>query len=1142
MTGLKQTFVHLHTHSEYSLLDGAARLEAMITRARELGMEALALTDHGVMYGVVDFYKLCRKHGIKPIIGCEVYLARRSRFDKEADRDASHYHLVLLAKNMTGYKNLMKMVSLGFLEGFYYKPRVDKELLRQYSDGLIALSGCLAGEIPTHLLDGQKEKARQAAVEMNEIFGPGNFYLELQDHGLEGQALVNQGLIELGRELNIPLVATNDVHYVKPEDNRIHEVLLCIQTGKTLADSDRMDFGSEEFYLKSREEMELLFGEYPEALDNTVEIAERCHLEFDFGSLHLPYYEVPEGYNLDSYLRFLCEKGLAERYETVTGEHRQRLEHELKIIKEMGYSGYFLIVWDLVNFARQRGILVGPGRGSAAGSLVAYCLGITDIDPLEYNLLFERFLNPERVNMPDVDIDFCFERRGEVIDYVAEKYGHDHVAQIITFGTMAAKAAVRDVGRVLGMTPGEVDKVAKLVPNELGITLERALQISPELKERYDNEERIRELVDLAKAIEGMPRHASTHAAGVVIAKEELTNYVPLQSTSEGVITTQFPMQTVEELGLLKMDILGLRTLTVINHTLSLLKKNKQQNLSLADISLDDTETYKLLSKGETIGVFQLESSGMRTILKSLKPEQFRDIIALVALYRPGPLGSGMVEDFISRKHGETPVTYLHPDLEPILRETYGVILYQEQVMHIASSLAGFTLGEADLLRRAMGKKKPEVIAGLREKFIKGAVERNISAEVADKVFDLMEYFAGYGFNKSHSAAYALVAYQTAYLKAHYSVEFMCALITSIMNNPDKVPLYIEECRRMGIEILPPDVNESNMDFTVVGDKIRFGLAAVKNVGKGAIESIIQARETGGKFTSLSDFCMRVDLRQVNRRVIESLIKCGAFGSLGLNRAQLLAMLDDCLNAAQQQQKDRVQGQVSLIDLVGKQERDAFNNERVPNLPEFSTKELLAMEKQMLGFYVSGHPVAPYQKYLKPRISHDISQLPTVEDGTPVAVGGIINSVRRTITRRGEAMAYVNLEDTSGVVEVLVFPRAYARLNSLLEEDRVVIIKGKLSNSEEQLKVFADRVQWVPKEGDYKLYIKLEKRLARGRELDEIKRILRDCRGETPTYFYFPDTKKCLLAEKHLWVEPSDELLKRLKEICGEESVKLVSG
>jgi len=1132
-------FVHLHVHSEYSLLDGAARLENLVTRAKELGMDALALTDHGVMYGVVEFYKLARKYGIKPIIGCEVYLARRGRFDREANKDDSPYHLVLLAENATGYKNLMALVSKAYIEGFYYKPRVDKELLREYNQGLIAMSACLAGEIPAAVLDSRIDDARLIALEMSEIFGKNNFYLEIQDHGLKGQADVTRHLVNLSRGTGIPLVATNDVHYVMPDDTKTHEILLCIQTGKTLADPNRMDFGSGEFYLKDRSEMEMLFGEYPEALDNTLNIAERCQVDFDFGSLHLPYYEVPEEYNLDSYLSKLCREGLSRRYEKVTEQHDQRLEYELRIINKMDYPGYFLIVWDLVNFARSKGILVGPGRGSAAGSLVAYCLGITDIDPLKYGLLFERFLNPERVSMPDVDIDFCFERRGEVIDYVAQKYGSDHVAQIITFGTMAAKAAIRDVGRVLGFSPGEVDKIAKLVPNELGITITRALKVSDILRERYETEDKTRELIDMAKAIEGMPRHASTHAAGVVIAKEKLTNYVPLQTTSDKIVTTQFPMSTVEELGLLKMDILGLRTLTVMNHTLRLIRESSGTEVYLKEIPLDDPAVFEMLSQGDTIGVFQLESSGMRGILKNLKPEQFPDIIALVALYRPGPLGSGMVEDFINRKHGNTEASYLHPSLENILKETYGVILYQEQVMQIASTLAGFTLGEADLLRRAMGKKKPEVIMGLRDKFLKGADKNDISSVIAGKIFDLMEYFAGYGFNKSHSAAYALVAYQTAYFKANYPVEFMSALLTSIMNNTDKVPLYIDECRKMDIKILPPDVNESRMDFTVVGEKIRFGLAAVKNVGRGAIASIIDAREQNGSFKSLTDFCQRIDLRQVNRRVIESLVKCGAFGSLGLNRAQLLAVLDQSLDSAQAYQRDRAQGQVSLLDLVGEGDRGDCISERIPDLPEFGPRELLGMEKEMLGFYVSGHPVASYAEQIKAQTSYEIAKLPLVEDGTRVNLGGIITYVRRAITRKGEAMAYITLEDTGGMVEALVFPRTYSQLNTLLEEDRVVIMSGRLAKSEDELKIFVDGIQWLPEPGTDKLYLKI---LDRTHSMDRIKGFLQQFPGETPVYLYFPDNGRCIMTDRGHWVSPQEELINGLKGICGNECVKLVNG
>ncbi|GAW91153.1 DNA polymerase III subunit alpha, partial [Calderihabitans maritimus] len=813
-------------------------------------------------------------------------------------------------------------------------------------------------------------------------------------------------------------------------------------------------------------------------------------------------------------------------------------DYELKIIRQMGYSGYFLIVWDLVNFARQKRIPVGPGRGSAAGSLVAYVLGITNINPLQYDLLFERFLNPERVTMPDIDIDFCFERRGEIIEYVSRKYGSDRVAQIITFGTMAAKAAIRDVGRVMNFSYQEADRIAKLVPNELGVTIDRALQLSPELKELYERDERIKQLLDTARALEGMPRHASTHAAGIVIAKEPLTCYLPLQKTSEGMVTTQFPMQTVEEIGLLKMDILGLRTLTVIGDTLRLVEKTRKISLDIDQIPLDDEKTYSLLSRGETIGVFQLESSGMRNILRNLKPERFEDIIALVALYRPGPLGSGMVDDFINRKHGKVPVEYLHPLLKPILEETYGVILYQEQVMRIASEMAGFTLGQADLLRRAMGKKKPEVLAAQRENFLQGAEKRGVDRKTAEKIFELMAHFAGYGFNKSHSAAYAYIAYQTAYLKANYPVEYMASLLTSIMENSDKVPVYIEECRRMGIEILPPDVNESLVDFTVVNNKIRFGLAAVKNVGKNAIQAIISARNSGGPFKTLTDFCQRVDLRQVNRRVIESLIRCGAFNSLGVRRSQLLAILERCLETAQQVQRDRNSGQMSLIDLVDGEETET-SLETIPDIPEFSRREILAMEKEMLGFYVSGHPLAEYQEQLKRFATHSVADLESLSDETAVKIGGILTGVRKTVTRKGEVMAYLQLEDTTGRVEVLIFPRVYSRFSRILQEDTIVVVEGKVSKRDEELKVFGELVKTLPSSPNPpKIYIRLEQ--AEAVHIEKLKKVLMQYRGNSPVYLYFPRQNKCILINNRYWVDPHPKLEQEVEQILGKGNLKIV--
>ncbi|MFS8640288.1 MAG: DNA polymerase III subunit alpha, partial [Symbiobacteriaceae bacterium] len=956
-----QPFVHLHVHSEYSLLDGAARVGELAARAAELGMPALALTDHGVMYGAIDFYKACKQHGIKPIIGCEIYMARRTRHDREPKVDDQSYHLLVLAQNERGYRNLIKIVSRAFSEGFYYKPRADRELLAEHSEGLIVTSGCIGSEIPRLLLEGNEEAALEAVRWYLDVFGD-RFYFEIQDHGLPEERKAYRKIVELAKRFDVPLVATNDVHYLRREDAAAHEVLLCIQTGKTLDDPNRMRFENDEFYLKSPQEMAEVFRELPEALTNTVRLAERCNIEFEFGRFLLPHYEVPEGHDAASYLRYLCETKLPERYPNADSQVRDRLNHELEIITRMGYPAYFLIVWDFVDFARRNGIAVGPGRGSAAGSLVAYVLGITDIDPLRYNLLFERFLNPERVTMPDIDIDFDDHRRDEVIDYVVRKYGRDRVAQIITFGRMLARAVIRDVGRVMGLPYGEVDKIAKMVPAQLGITLDQALESSPELKQAYEQQPVVRQLVDMARKLEGMPRHASVHAAGVVIGRDPLMEHVPLQRMQDGSTVTQFPMTTLEELGLLKMDFLGLRTLHVIQETEEIINTTgvrdvlaeeaaghgaaegggdavptprdgaaagaasggarSSRRFSVRDIPLDDQATFEAISRGETAAMFQVESSGFTQMLRSLRPTSIEDLIAAVALFRPGPLGSGMVDDFIKRKHGEVPVEYLHPWLEPILKETYGTIVYQEQVMQIASVMAGFTLGQADLLRRAMGKKKPEEMQKQREKFVAGAREKGIDPELATRIFDLMEYFAGYGFNKSHSAAYGYLAYVTAYLKTHYPAPYMAATLSSVMSNSDRVAEYINECRRLGIPVLPPDINQSDERFTIVPDPgarggyaIRFGLAAIKNVGHAAIESILEARRSHGPFRSLSDFCQRVDLRHVNRRALESLIKAGAFDCLGVPRARLLAGLEEVMARAQRVQKQRESGQVSLLDL-----------------------------------------------------------------------------------------------------------------------------------------------------------------------------------------------------------------------------------
>ncbi|HHP50996.1 MAG TPA: DNA polymerase III subunit alpha [Moorella mulderi] len=1122
-------FVHLHVHSQYSLLDGAARIEEAVKVARQMGMPALALTDHGVMYGAVEFYKAAWKEGVKPIIGCEVYVAPRTRHHREPRLDDYQYHLVLLAADEEGYHNLTTLVSLAFLEGFYYKPRVDRELLSRHSRGLIVLSGCLAGEIPDLILKGQEEEAYQAAAWYREIFGE-NFYLEIQDHGLEEERQVNRVLVEMSRRLDIPLVATNDVHYIYPQEARLHDILLCIQTAKNVDDPDRLRFPNNEFYLKSPEEMAALFAEIPFALKNTLEIAEKCNFHFSLGKLHLPVFPLPEGMeSADVYLRHLCEEGLRKRYPQDKGEAKDRLEHELRIIQQMGYAGYFLIVWDIVNYARRKGIPVGPGRGSAAGSLVAYCLGITSVDPLRYNLLFERFLNPERVSMPDIDIDFCFERRDEVIRYVIEKYGEEHVAQITTFGTMAARAAVRDVGRVLGVPLSEVDRLAKMVPMGPGITLEVALKENPELRQIYQENPRARELLDLARAVEGFPRHASTHAAGLVISQKPLTYYLPLQKTGEA-ITTQYSMQAVEELGLLKLDLLGLRTLTVMEHTRQLVELKGEGCPGIEEVPLEDEETYALLSRGETCGVFQLESRGMRALLQELKPSRFEDLIALLALYRPGPLGSGMVEDFIKRKHGLTSVEYLHPALEPILRDTYGVILYQEQVMRIASELAGFTLGQADLLRRAMGKKKPEELLALKDRFLKGAQERNVPLETANKIFELMEYFAGYGFNASHSAAYATVAYYTAYLKAHHPAEFMCSLLSSVAENQDKMAVYLAECNRMGIKVLPPDINESGAGFTVVKGAIRFGLAAVKNVGRAAVEAILAAREAKGPFRSFLDFCRRVDLRVVNRRVVESLINCGAFNSLHPNRRQLLAITEDCLSLASRDQENRMVGQLSLW------EEDCI---KPPPLEDFSLREILALEKDLLGFYLSGHPLQPYADLWKNKVTHALAELKEMEEeAEEVVVGGIVSSFRSLVTRRGEVMGVISLEDFTGQMEVVLFPKVFYQYRSFLEEGKqALLIAGRLDRQEEEVKVLAEKI-WPLEEPAPRLCLILKNR----ERLRELKGILSLFPGSSPVYLHIAGEGRTFLLNRELWVSPHPELLKKLTDLLeGDANVRILS-
>ncbi|MDU2065244.1 MAG: DNA polymerase III subunit alpha [Sporomusaceae bacterium] len=1135
--GEQTPFVHLHVHTEYSLLDGASRIDRLISRAKEMNMPAIAITDHGVMYGCIDFYKKAKKAGIKPIIGCEVYVAPKSRLEKTTREGDAYFHLILLAETNEGYRNLIELVSRGNTEGFYYKPRIDRELLRQYSKGIIVLSACIAGEIPAQILRGNLPKAEEILQEYLDIFDTDHFFLEIQDHRLPEEKTANEALILLAKKYGLGLVATNDIHYIQRQDAEFHDVLLCIQMGKTVDEPNRMRFPNDQFYVKSGEEMAALFPGQPEALANTLKIAERCQVDFDFDHYHLPEFPVPEGYTAQSYLRLLCERNLERCYQNVTDEIKKRLDYELSIIHDMGFDSYFLVVWDFVDYARRNGIPVGPGRGSAAGSVVSYLLRITNIDPLQYGLLFERFLNPERVTMPDIDIDFCYEKRGRIIEYVAQRYGADHVAQIITFGTMAAKAAVRDVGRALNLSYGEVDKIAKLIPNELGITLKKALVQSHELKNLYETNEEAKKLLDLAQAVEGLPRHASTHAAGLVIARQPLTEYVPLQNSTEGFLTTQYDKDLIEELGLLKMDLLGLRTLTVIGDAVDLIRENHDSAFDIEAIALADEITAAILEKGETSGVFQMESSGMTHLVKELKPSCFADLIPLVALYRPGPLGSGMVTDFIEGRHGRKTVKYLHPLLEPILKDTFGVILYQEQVMQIASVLGGFTLGEADLLRRAMGKKKHEVLMAQKDHFVQGCINNGLEKGFAIEVFDLMAHFADYGFNKSHSAAYALVAYQTAYLKAHYPQEFMAALLTSVIGANEKVGQYIEECRRLKIAILPPDINESQSRFSVSEQAIRFGLGAVKNVGEGAIESIIAARKQDGKFTSMIDFCRRVDMRLVNKRVMESLILCGAFDSLGYKRSQLKQVIDKVVETAQQLQKDLQSGQIGLFgddDLTSQVHID------LPDMPELPLLERLAMEKEIIGFYITGHPLDSYREQfrsltaIKDILSGDLA------DGRTVRIGGMIIGAKRISTRNGELMCFLELEDLTDHIEIVVFPRVFDQYSSLLLLDKAVIIQGRISKNEESAKILASSIRDLSAsiaDNSKEVHIRIAVHQETPEIMAKLKALLEAEAGESVVYLHFAGNKKVIKTDRGFWVDLSTDIVSKLLNLLGSGSV-----
>ncbi|HXH11091.1 MAG TPA: DNA polymerase III subunit alpha [Alphaproteobacteria bacterium] len=1151
----REDFVHLHVHTEYSLLDGANRTAELFALAQEYGMSAVGLTDHGNMFGALEFYRQGQANGIKPILGCELYVAPGSRFDRSSTQgisDAS-YHLTAIAKDYQGYRNLIKLVTAGYLEGFYYRPRIDKELLAKHRDGLIILSGCLSGEVLHHLANGHAEHAREVARWYKELMGEGNYYLEIQRHDLEGETAFNEALLRLGRDLDIPVVATNDCHYLKAEDAEPHEILLCIQTGKSLNDPKRFAFSTPDFYFKSPREMAERFRDLPGVVEHTLAIAARCDLQIPLGETHLPRYQVPAGYTLDSYLETLVYERLRQRLQMLERQgqrlspemirtYEQRAAHELRVIQQMGYSGYFLIVWDFIDYAKRQGIPVGPGRGSAAGSLVAYALGITELDPLRYQLLFERFLNPERVTLPDIDIDFCQERRDEVIEYVTQKYGKENVAQIITFGTMMAKAVIRDVGRALDIPYGEVDRIAKLVPNRLNITLENAIKEEPRLREVEQQGGQMARLMNTAKALEGLVRHASTHAAGVVISPEPLTEYLPLYKGSKGEVVTQYAMEDIEHLGLLKMDFLGLRTLTVLHNTLRLIKDSHGMEISLEEIPLDDAKTYQLLSDARTFGVFQLESQGLRDILRKLKPSVFEDLIALVALYRPGPLGSGMIDDFIQRKHGKATVEYLLPELEPILKETYGIIVYQEQVMQIASAIAGFSLGRADLLRRAMGKKKPEVMAEQREIFLKGAVEHGFDQKKAEELFELMAYFAGYGFNKSHSAAYALIAYWTAYLKAHYPQQYMAALLTSEVQNTDKVIRYINESRDMNINILSPDVNDSYRDFRVVGDAIRFGLAAVKNVGDGAIEAIIEAREAGGPFTSLFEFCQRVNLKVVNRRVIESLIKCGAFDTTGERRAHMMACLDDYLEAGQKRQRDREEGQTNLFDEMD-EPLPPMLRPRGPSIPEWEESQLLAYEKEVLGFYITGHPLARFARQLRLYTTANTQTLGDFRDGEKVSLGGMVFKVRLQMTRKGDRMAFVTLEDVQGQVDVIVFPEVYKEYGAVLETDQPVLVRGVVDWDEDSAKIIADRIVPLTEASSRltpQVHISLPTVGLTRDLLGQLRSVLETAPGASSVYLHllFPDAREViLLSDERLHVAPSEELVHDIEALFGQEVV-----
>ena len=1149
------SFVHLHVHTEYSLLDGSNKIKECIARVKELGMDSVAITDHGVMYGVIDFYRAAKAAGIKPVLGCEVYVAPGSRFEKEAggSSDDRYYHLVLLAENDQGYHNLMKIVSRGFTEGYYYKPRVDLELLKEYHEGLIALSACLAGEVQKNILRGMYEEGKEAALRYQEIFGEGNFFLELQDHGMSEQRLVNQALLRMSQETGIELVATNDVHYTYAEDEKPHDILLCLQTGKKLQDEDRMRYEGGQYYIKSEAEMRELFPYALQALENTQRIADRCQVEIEFGVTKLPKYDVPEGYTSWEYLNKLCFEGLEKRYPDGDDSLKERLEYELSTIRSMGYVDYFLIVWDFINYARTQGIMVGPGRGSAAGSIVSYCLGITSIDPIKYQLLFERFLNPERVSMPDIDVDFCFERRQEVIDYVVRKYGADRVVQIVTFGTLAAKGVIRDVGRVMDLPYGYVDSIAKMIPGELNITLDRALTMNPELKKLYLEDEQVRELIDMSKRLEGLPRHTSMHAAGVVIGQKAIDEFVPLSLGSDGSVTTQFTMTTLEELGLLKMDFLGLRTLTVIQDAEKLASKSAGKEIDVEKIDYDDKEVLASIGTGKTDGVFQLESSGMKSFMKELKPQSLEDIIAGISLYRPGPMD--FIPKYIKGKNHPELITYDCPQLEHILAPTYGCIVYQEQVMQIVRDLAGYTLGRSDLLRRAMSKKKGDVMQKERHNFVYGNPEENvpgciangIDEKTANQIYDEMIDFAKYAFNKSHAAAYAVVAYQTAWLKYYYPVEFMAALMTSVIDNSGKVSEYIYTCRQMGIEILPPDINKGVGNFSVDGGKIRYGLAAIKSIGRPVIQSIIEERERGGEFKNLKDFIERLSGKEVNKRTIESFIKSGAFDSLGGTRKQFMVIYLQVLDQVSQEKKYSMTGQMSLFDIVSDDQKAEFDIQ-LPNVGEYEKETKFAFEKEVLGVYLSGHPLEEYEEKWKKNISRTTLDFQLdeetgrtkVHDGARETVGGMITTKTIKYTKNNKVMAFLTLEDLAGSVEVIVFPRDYEKNQQYLNEESKVFIRGRVSEEDDAAsKLICETV--IPFEQTRKeLWLQYpDKETYLGQE-QKLFEMLADSDGEDTVVIYCKKEKAVKKLPRGRSVAADKVLLSRLTNYLGETCVKLI--